>query len=314
MQMFKRLMYFFLTNLLVVASIGIVLALISHFFGINFYSGGYTGILLLCSIWGFGGAFVSLLLSKFMAKSFHGVKLVDPQTADPTLRRLVMKVHEFSRRANLPKMPEVGIYESPEPNAFATGPSRSSSLVAVSTGLLRTMNDDELDGVLAHEVAHVANGDMVTLTLIQGVVNSFVMFISFIITNIIMNALRRNDDNRGGGMGDYFLRHMIHNLVSIVFTLLGSIIVMYFSRAREFRADAGGARFASSDKMTAALRRLQMLSSRPAYAEGDDEDKNERFTAFKISNPHRGWARIFMTHPPLEERIAALQNRTYLQP
>lgn len=312
MQMMKRLMYFFLTNLLVVASIGIVIALISHFFNINFYAGN-SSILLLCGVWGFGGAFISLWLSKFMAKSFHGVQIISAETTNPSERKLIMKVHEFARRAQLPKLPEVGIYESPEPNAFATGPSKSNSLVAVSTGLLHTMNEDELDGVLAHEIAHIANGDMVTLTLIQGVVNSFVMFISFIITNIVMNALRKNDDNRGGGMGDYFLRHMIHNLVSIVFTLLGSVIVMYFSRSREFRADAGGARFASADKMTSALRKLQMLSSRPAFAAGEEEDKNERFTAFKISNPHRGWARMFMTHPPLEERIAALQNRTYLQ-
>jgi len=309
MAMAKRIFFFIVTNLLVVATIGILLSLISYFFGINFYSNNGS-LLLLCFIWGFGGAFVSLFLSKFMAKMFNGVQIIDPNTMNPTERKLINTVYDIARRAGLEKMPDVGIYESPEPNAFATGPSRSNSLVAVSTGLLNTMNDNEVEGVLAHEVAHVANGDMVTLTLIQGVVNSFAMFISFIVTNIIMNALRRDEDSREGG-GSFFLRHMIYSLVSIVFTLLGSIIVMYFSRAREFRADAGGARFSSREKMTAALLKLKSLSSIQEQIP-ESETGASSMNIFKISGRRGGLVRLFMTHPPLEERIEALNNRTYL--
>lgn len=316
MQMFKRLFYFLLTNILVVTTIGIILALVTHFTGFQFNTGGMGGLLALCFVWGFGGAFISLALSKFMAKKFYGVQIIDPNTTNTMERNLITKVYDFARRANLPKMPEVGYYESAEPNAFATGRSKSSSLVAVSTGLLSSMTEDEVDGVLAHEIAHIANGDMVTLTLIQGVVNSFAMFISWIITQAIMNALRKNDDNgRGVGCGDFLLRQMIYNFVSIAFMLLGSIVVNYFSRQREFRADAGSAKYSSREKMTAALQRLQKFAAIPPSRESGrdpEADGNARaLNAFKISARPESFMALLRTHPPLEERIAALQQRTY---
>lgn len=313
MQNFKRIFYFILTNLLVVFTIGIVISIISSVFGIQFGS-NLTSLIIMCSLWGFGGAFISLLISKFMAKKFHGVQLIDPNTNNPTERRLVEKVYEFSKRAGIQKMPEVGIYQSPEPNAFATGPSKNNSLVAVSTGLLNTMNEDEVDGVLAHEVAHVANGDMVTLTLVQGVVNSFAMVISWLVTQAIMNVLRNNNDDEGSegssGMGGFFMQHMIYNLVSVVFTLMGSVVVSYFSRQREFRADAGGALYSSREKMTRALQKLQAMSQMP-YGNETAQDGKDAIAAFKISSRPSGWMKFFMTHPPLEERIAALQNSKF---
>lgn len=313
MQNIRRFFFFIITNLLVVLTIGIVISIISSVFDIQFGS-NMTSLIIMCSIWGFGGAFVSLFISKFMAKKFHGVQIIDENTNNPALRSLVQRVHEFSRKAGLPKMPEVGVYEAMEPNAFATGPSRSNSLVAVSTGLLNSMTEDEVDGVLAHEVAHIANGDMVTLTLVQGVVNSFAMVLSWLATQAIMNILRSNSDEErsegsGGGMGGFFLQHMIYNLVSIVFTLLGSIIVFYFSRQREFRADAGGARFSSREKMTRALQKLQSMSRAPLREMAQDD--KDPMAAFKISSRPSGFSVLFMTHPPLEQRIEALQNSKF---
>jgi len=202
----------------------------------------------------------------------------------------------------------VGFYSSPDVNAFATGPSKKRSLVAVSSGLLNTMSEAEMEGVLAHEVAHIANGDMVTLTLIQGVVNAFAMFFAQIITMAIMSALRKSDDDRRG-FGDFMLRQLIYSVVVVAFTLLGSIVVNYFSRQREFRADAGGARFSSPDKMTAALLKLQRLYGTPKTA--DAEEGNDKLATLKISGKSSRMGRLFMTHPPLEERISALQNKTY---
>lgn len=309
MKWFKRIGYFILTNILVVLTISLIVGFVTHFLGINLNSQGYTGLFILCLIWGFVGAFFSLLISRWSAKMFHGVKVIDPSTTVSAERKFLDTVYQIARRAGLEKMPEVGYYESPEVNAFATGPSKKRSLVAVSSGLLNTMNDAEVEGVLAHEIAHIVNGDMVTLTLVQGVVNSFAMFVSQIVTMAVMNALRRGDDDRRG-MGDFFIRQMIYTTVSVLITLLGSIIVAYFSRAREFRADAGGARFSTTEKMTAALQRLQRLQE--AATQQVVVDKNEAsIAALKISGKTSGIMRLFMTHPPLEERIDALKNKTY---
>lgn len=308
MKWFKRVGYFILTNILVVLTISLIVGVITHFLGINLNDQGYAGLFALCLLWGFVGAFFSLLISRWSAKMFHGVKVIDPNTTVPAERKFLDTVYGIARRAGLEKMPEVGYYESAEVNAFATGPTKNRSLVAVSSGLLNTMSDAEVEGVLAHEIAHIVNGDMVTLTLVQGVVNSFAMFIAQIVTMAVMNALRRDDDRRG--MGDFFLRQMIYTTVSVVTTLLGSIVVAYFSRAREFRADAGGARFSTTEKMTAALQRLQRLHDIPQQQ--TPADKNEAsIAAFKISGRTSGIARLFMTHPPLEERIEALRNKTY---
>jgi heat shock protein HtpX len=313
MKMLKRTGLFILTNLLVVITLGIVINLVSHFLGYDLQAGGLSGLMVLCLIWGFGGAFISLLMSRWIAKTFHGVKVIDPQTMDTNERHLLNMVYQIARRAGMTTMPEVGYYESSDVNAFATGPSESRSLVAVSTGLMNAMNDAEVEGVLAHEIAHIVNGDMVTMTLIQGVVNAFAMFFAQIITMIVMNALRRNDDDGRRGFGDYFLRSAIYNIASIFLTLLGSILVNYFSRQREFRADAGGAQYSSREKMTAALQKLQRVHELPSGRMQDQEERDGKDTlaALKISSKPSGIGLLFMTHPPLAERIAALQNRSY---
>lgn len=310
MAYLKRFSYFILTGILVALTVSFVVSFLSAFFGINLQGGGYAGLFILCLIYGLAGSFISLQLSRWMAKKFHGVQVIDPNTTDRTERKIIDMVYRAARNAGMATMPEVGYYQSADVNAFATGPSKTRSLVAVSSGLVNTMTDAEMEGVLAHEVAHIVNGDMVTLTLIQGVVNAFAMFLASIITTAIMSAIRKNDDNRGG-FGDFMLRQMIYSMVSIVFTLLGSIVVNYFSRQREFRADAGGARFASPEKMTSALMRLQQVYQIPHNRRDENNEGSDKLATMKISGKSKGFGSLFMTHPPLEERITALRNKTY---
>ncbi|MEQ1723190.1 MAG: protease HtpX [Pseudobdellovibrio sp.] len=310
MTFLKRFGYVIITGILVALTVQLVVSLAAGFFGINLQSGGYAGLFILCLVWGFAGSFISLQLSRWLAKRFHGVQVIEPNTTNPTERKLVDTVYRIARSAGMDTMPEVGFYASPDINAFATGPSKSRALVAVSSGLMNSMTDAEIEGVLAHEIAHIVNGDMVTLALIQGIVNAFAMFFAQLITMAVMNAIRGRDDDRRG-FGDFMLRQAIYTGVSIVFTLLGSIVVNYFSRQREFRADAGGARFSSQEKMTAALMKLQRVYELPQANRADDEEGKDKLTAFKISGKSKGVSALFMTHPPLEERIAALQNRTY---
>ncbi|MEK6627782.1 MAG: protease HtpX [Bdellovibrionota bacterium] len=308
MTYLKRFGYFIITGILVAITVQFVVSFIGGFFGINLTSGGYAGLFTLCLIYGMVGSFISLQLSRWMAKRFHGVQVIDPNTTNPGQRSLIDKVYRIARNAGMDVMPEVGYYESADVNAFATGPSKKRSLVAVSTGLMNNMSEAEQEGVLAHEISHIVNGDMVTLTLIQGVVNAFAMFIAQIITMAVMNAIRSKDDDRPG-FGDFMLRQMIYSVVSIVFTILGSIIVNYFSRQREFRADAGGARYSSPDKMTAALLKLQKMHVLPPAKE--EQEGPDKLATLKIFGKSSGFSALFMTHPPLEERIAALRNRTY---
>ena len=299
MAILKRIGLFVLTNVLVVVTIGIVWSLVSQMLGLAGLNGYIPFLMFFCLVWGMGGAFVSLLMSKWMAKMFHGVQVIEPNNSNPDLRNLVNTVHELARRAQLPKMPEVGIYESPDINAFATGPTKGSALVAVSTGLLQRMNQDEIEGVLGHEIAHVANGDMVTMTLIQGIVNAFAMFFSRILANLVAS----NVDEKFREL----VRFIVVILGDIAFTLLGSIVVNYFSRRREFRADAGGARFASREKMIGALRKLQAVYDLPIPP--DDTSTG----TLKISNRDKGGIAglLMMTHPPLEDRIEALQKARF---
>jgi heat shock protein HtpX len=311
MAYLKRFSYFILTGILVALTVSFVVSFLSAFFGINLQGGGYAGLFILCLIYGLVGSFISLQLSRWMAKKFHGVQVVDPNTTDRTERKIIDMVYRAARNAGMATMPEVGYYQSADVNAFATGPSKSRSLVAVSSGLVNTMNDAEIEGVIAHEIAHIVNGDMVTLTLIQGVVNAFAMFLASIITTAIMSALRKNDNDNRGGFGDFMLRQMIYSMVSIVFTLLGSIIVNYFSRQREFKADAGGARYSSPEKMTSALMRLQQVYQIPHNRRDDNKEGSDKLATMKISGKSKGFGSLFMTHPPLEERIAALRNKTY---
>lgn len=294
MAWFKRIGLFVLTNIMVIVTVGIVWSLLSHFLGLAGLNSYIPFLMVFCLVWGMGGAFVSLLLSRWMAKMFHGVKIIEPNNQNPELRRLVEKVHEFSRRAKLEKMPEVGFYESMDINAFATGPSKKKSLVAVSTGLLQRMNDKEMDGVLAHEVAHIANGDMVTMTLIQGIVNAFVMFFSRILANLVASNVEERYRE--------IVRFAITILGDIAFSILGSVVVNYFSRRREFRADAGGAKYASRESMIAALQKLRSVYELPIPAE------QGATATLMISNRDKGLAGLFMTHPPLEVRIQALQR------
>jgi heat shock protein HtpX len=287
----KRVSLLILTNI----AIMVVLSVVVYLFGLDKYlgrSGGLEGLLLVSAILGFGGAFISLAISKWMAKRSMGVRVIT-QPANAEEEWLVRTVKAQADQAGI-GMPEVGIFDSPQPNAFATGARKDSALVAVSTGLLRNMRRNEVEAVLGHEVAHVANGDMVTLTLIQGVVNTFVFFLSRVIGNIVDKVLLRNE--RGPGIG-----YMVTVIISqIVLGILANIIVAWFSRQREFRADRGGASVAGTGNMVAALERLKMASNEPLPAQ---------LAAFGIKGgAGAGLKRLFMSHPPLEERIAALQN------
>lgn len=306
MQIAKRITLFLMVNILVVATLSIVTSAL----GIQPYltSQGLNmgSLIAFCLIWGMGGAFISLLLSKTMAKWSMGVKIIDPNTMDLAERGVVNMVHQYARAAGLPKMPEVGIYDSPEVNAFATGPSKSNSLVAVSTGLLRQMDKRSVEGVIGHEVAHIANGDMVTMTLIQGVVNAFVMALARVVAFAISNFLKGNDDREGQGLGPFAYAMTVFAL-EMVFMLLGSMVVMWFSRQREFRADQGGAKYAGKDAMVGALRSLQKVTVRNYEVAAQSEAK-PAFASMKISATKPGLAALFRTHPTLEERIQRLER------
>jgi heat shock protein HtpX len=297
LQIGKRVFLFLLVNLLVMVTIGLLI----QAFGLTtrFRPGQTQALMVFCLIYGMGGAFLSLALSRVMAKWFMGVKVIDPHTSDPQMRELVETVHEFARRAGLSKMPEVGIYGSAEVNAFATGPSQSRSLVAVSMGLLNHMNRNELRGVLAHEMAHIANGDMVTMTLIQGVVNAFVEFLARVLAFVASQAMRGNRDDRGGSFVEYLLIHLFR----IAFSILGAIVVCWFSRTREFRADAGGMLMAGKEPMIGALQALQRLHGPPVAEAG-----SSAFQTMKISGKPSRFLGLWASHPPLEDRIAFLQR------
>jgi heat shock protein HtpX len=290
----KRVFLFLATNIAVLVVLSIVLSLIG-FEGILDEQGidlNLRQLLVFAAIFGFGGSFISLLISKWSAKRMTGAKVIT-QPSGPVETWLFETVRRQAREAGI-GMPEVAIYDAPEPNAFATGARRDNALVAVSTGLLRGMKREEVEAVLAHEVSHVANGDMVTLTLIQGVVNTFVIFFSRVIGHLVDRLVFRNE--RGHGPGFW----IVTIVAQIFLGILASIIVMWFSRQREFRADAGGARLAGRERMIAALERLK---------QGHNATLPDQLAAFGISG-HRasGFKRLFMTHPPLDERIAALRR------
>ena len=283
--MFKRIALFLATNLAVLVLLGIVLTILQNVFGISLGDNGT--LLMFAAVFGFGGSFISLMISKWSAKRATGMQLIENPKSELE-QWLVSTVRRQADKAGI-KMPEVGIYDAPEINAFATGPSRNNSLVAVSTGLLRSMTRDEAEAVLGHEISHVANGDMVTMTLVQGVMNTFVIFLSRKIGGII------NGDSRGLG---YFATIMA---LDILFGLFASVITMWFSRHREYRADAGGAALAGKDKMIAALQRL-------AQNNGQSSLPTE-IAAFGISGSLKsGLASLLMSHPPLEVRIQALRD------
>lgn len=252
-----------------------------------------NALLVLSAIVGFAGSFISLFLSKWMAKRGMGVHIIE-QPSSEIENWLVSTVKMQANRAGI-GMPEVGIFDSPSPNAFATGWNRNNALVAVSTGLLQNMNQDEVEAVLGHEITHVASGDMVTLTLIQGVVNTFVIFLSRVIGHTVDRAVFKVRQGHGPA---YYITVII---AQVILSILASIIVMWFSRRREYRADAGGAGLAGKQKMISALQRLQ--------AAHEPQPLPDEMAAFGVAGgKSAGWKKLFMTHPPLEERIAALQQ------
>lgn len=295
MRTLGRIGLFVLTNFLIFATISIVLNILGVGHYISASGLDYQALFVFCLVWGMVGSLISLQFSRWMAKSFHGVKVINPDSPG-SYAGLVQMVHHLSQQAGLPKMPEVGIYESPTVNAFATGPSKRRSLVAFSTGILQHMNRDELEGVAAHEIAHIQNGDMVTMTLLQGVVNAFVMFFSRIISFVISE--RVNEDYR------YMTRMLVTMFLEIIIGMLGVLLVAWFSRHREFKADAGSAKLAGREKMIAALESLKRLQTVGAqFAQHEPAS----MSAFKISSGKKGRA-IWSTHPPLEDRIEALKT------
>ena len=281
----KRVFLFLATNFAILIVLGIALSILMPVLGIDSQSN--AGLLLFCAVFGMGGSLISLAMSKWIAKRSVGAVVIE-QPANQQEAWLIDTVQLQASQAGI-GMPEVAVWDSPEINAFATGMNRNNALVAVSTGLLGSMTKDEAEAVLAHEISHVANGDMVTLALIQGVVNTFVFFFA----RIAASALSRGSNNR-------FVYFMTVMFFQFVFGILASVIVMWFSRRREYRADEGGANLAGDQKMIAALQRLQ----------GDSQESHldGQLVAFGISGK-KAMAALFLSHPPLEERIAALQAR-----
>jgi len=293
----KRILLFLATNLAVVVLLGIILRLIG-FEGILDANGvdlNLGALLVFAAVVGFTGAFISLAMSKWTAKRMMGVRVI-AQPSNSAEAWLVNTVRQQAQQAGI-GMPEVGIFDSPEPNAFATGARRDASLVAVSTGLLQSMSQKEAEAVLAHEVSHVANGDMVTLTLIQGVVNTFVIFLARIVGHTVDRVIFKTEEGHGPA---FWITTII---AEIVFGLIATVIVMHFSRQREFRADAGGAKLAGREHMINALERLRQRHAGPLP---------DKMAAFGISGGGAaGLKKLFMTHPPLEDRIAALKASSF---
>jgi heat shock protein HtpX len=289
----KRIFLFILTNLAVLALLSVVLFIIESVFGVHLAQGGTGGLLAFAAVFGFGGSLISLALSKWTAKRMMGVRVITTPQSDLE-RWLVGAVKRLAEQARI-GMPEVGIFDSEEMNAFATGARRNAALVAVSSGLLRSMSRTQVEAVLGHEITHVANGDMVTLALLQGVLNTFVIFLARIIGGVVDRAVLRND-RQGSGIG-FFITTMV---AQFVLGIIASMIVCWYSRRREFRADRGGADLAGTGSMIDALQMLKRSQGQPMP---------QQLQAFGINTGSEGgWMRLFMTHPPLDERIAALKS------
>ena len=288
--MFNRIFLFLATNLAVLALVSIVMSIL----GVN--PNQFGGLLVMAALFGFGGSIISLLMSKWMAKRSTGAHVIE-QPRNEAEQWLVATVRRQAEAAGI-GMPEVAIYDAPEINAFATGANRNNALVAVSTGLLRSMSRDEAEAVLGHEVSHVANGDMVTMALLQGVLNTFVIVLARVVGRVVDGFISGNREGDGPGFGYYIIVFVLE----MVFGVFASIIAMWFSRHREFRADAGGAALAGRQKMIAALERLSRVHGESTLP--------KQVAAFGISGGGMtsGLRKLLMTHPPLEERIAALRQ------
>ena len=303
MPMLRRVFLFFIVNALVLVTLSILLAAL----GISPYLSeqglNYASLAIFCFVWGMGGSFISLLVSRKVAKWSMRVQLIHPERCSGEQKILYNMVKKLADRAHLPGMPEVGIFQSVQPNAFATGPSAKRSLVAVSTGLMENMNPKEIEAVIGHEIAHIANGDMVTMTLLQGVVNAFVMFLARVLAFAIMTMNR----NRGRG-SSFAMFYILQVVFEIIFMLFGSMVIAAFSRSREFRADAGSAKMLGKQPMVAALKKLrESVATQSTLKKIPSESR-----AFMINAVQKRssffWMRLFATHPPIEERIHRLKN------
>lgn len=302
MAVAKRILLFLAVNALVIFTLSLLLNLFNVRPYLNAHGLDYNSLLIFCLIWGMGGAFISLALSRMMAKWMMGVRVIDPNTNDPELQRLLTTIYELCRTAHLSHMPEVGVYESPELNAFATGPTQKRSMIAVSSGLLRRMSQKELEGVLAHEISHITNGDMVTMTLLQGVVNAFVMFLARVLAYIFSGLGQQNQ--RRSSSGSYFSYMLFVWVFEFIFMLMGSLVIAFFSRYREFRADRGGAYLAGREQMIAALEALKRN-----HQIQDVAHEKPSFQSMKISTKrHQGFMSLFASHPPLDLRIERLRD------
>ncbi|GME31177.1 protease HtpX [Pantoea agglomerans] len=291
-----RIALFLMTNLAVMLVFGLILSLT----GIQ--SSSVQGLMIMAGLFGFGGAFVSLLMSKWMALRSVGGEVIE-QPRNETERWLVDTIGRQAQQAGI-AMPQVAIYHAPDINAFATGARRNASLVAVSTGLLQNMSRDEAEAVLAHEVSHIANGDMITMTLIQGVVNTFVIFVSRILAQIAAGFMSGNRDGEESSNGNPLVYFAVSMVLELVFGILASIITMWFSRHREFHADAGSAKLVGREKMIAALQRLKT-----SY----EPQEPGSMMAFCINGKGKSFSELFMSHPPLDKRIEALRSGQYLK-
>jgi heat shock protein HtpX len=295
MKFLKRISLFLLVNIAVILLLTVVASVFKiDLYYLKPYGLDLKALLIFSAIIGFAGSFISLLLSKQMAKWMMKVKVIK-EAHGAHEKKLIEVVSRIAAQLGI-RMPEVGIYSSPEVNAFATGRSRNHSLVAVSSGLLQELNEDELEGVLAHEMAHIANGDMVTMTLLQGVINTFVIFLSRVVAYAVMNAL-----GKGGREMGYFMYYIVAIVFQIIFGMIASTIVFAFSRRREFRADRGGAEFVGKAKMIAALRKLSTLTDRV-------DRRQSSLATMKISDKRGRFGKIFSTHPSMEERILKLEQ------
>lgn len=297
--MFKRIGLFLLTNLAIIVVISILLSIFNVQPFLDAHGLNYQALMVYALIIGFTGAIISLLLSKFMAKYAFGVQLISqPKTREENF--LFTTVESLAKELRI-GMPEVGIYQSPEPNAFATGWNKNNALVCVSTGLLNSMEAEEIEGVIGHEMSHVANGDMVTLTLIQGVINTFVIFFARVAAFFVTQLFHRNSESSEPGTSNNFVYYGVAILFEILFGILATMIVMWFSRYREFRADAGSAALVGKEKMIRALKRLDSYSKLPS------DNRAPAFAAMKISD-NKKLLNLFASHPPIAARIEALEQ------
>ncbi len=298
MTFFKRIFLFIAINLLVIFTITLLLSIFNVQPYLNAYGLDMKSLAVFCLIWGFAGAFISLLLSKSLAKWMMGVKIIDENTSDAGSKHILETVKNLSINAGLFKTPEVGIYNSKEVNAFATGATKNNSLVAVSTGLIKQMNQDEIEAIIGHEISHIKNGDMITMTLLQGVVNAFVMFLARVL------AFTLSSFGKERNRSSYATQRMFVVLFEVIFMILGSMVVATYSRKREFKADSGGAKLAGKEKMINALTALKRVQNIR-----DIKTEKPAYQTLKISTPSKkNLLRLFSTHPPLDERIQRLKD------